>query len=463
MKLHALHFDDTKVEKKVEEILKIEVNRKSKIQNFFKIGIHFCAVKNLRIHPMKRLLIIVSLFLFIPYLHAQNDLDYYINRSLENSPLLKDYQNQLVINKLDSLILRAEYRPQVDFSSSNHLSPIINGFGYDYAIYKRYHVTAMMTVRQTIIGRENMKTRLNTYSLENQSVLNEKKISEQELKLAVSTQYITTYGILEEILFNQELENLLKREEVLLKRLTENTIYKITDYLSFQVTLQQQQLLINEQKAEYKNNLALLNYLCGITDTSFVMLKKPDITLHPTLSFENTLEYFIYQIDSLKIQNSNALIDYAYRPKFDVFADAGYRSTFVLDPYKNFGASIGFSFVIPIFDGNQRQQQHNKWQLAEQTRKYYQDFSRQQYRQQLDQLYQQLDETQRLITQAQPIIKSTQTLVEAYGKQLQTGDAGVTDYILSINQLMNAQHVITQHTNHKMQIINQINYWNHEK
>jgi len=414
---------------------------------------------------MKRILTIVSIFLclLVSCLHAQtNDLNYYISHSLENSPLLKDYQNQIVINRLDSFILKADYQPQVDFSSDNHLSPIVNGFGYDYAIYKKYHVTAVMTVRQTIIGRENMKTRLNTYTLENQSVENEKKISEQELKLAVSTQYISAYGILEEILFNEELEHLLQKEEVLLKKLTENTVYKITDYLNFQVTLQQHQLLISQQKAEYKNHLSLLNYLCGIADTSFVSLEKPDMALQPTLTFENTLQYHTFQIDSLTIQNSDAMIDFAYRPKLDVFADAGYRSTFLVDPYKNFGASVGLSFSIPIYDGSQRQQQHLKMKLTEQTRKNYQDFSRQQYRQRLDQLYQQLTETERLIRQAQTVIKSTQTLMDAYGKQLQTGDATVTDYILSIHQLMNAQHVITQHTNQKLQIINQINYWNHE-
>jgi len=400
---------------------------------------------------MKRSFAIVSLLLLmlIPCLQAQiRNLDYYINYALENSPLLKDFRNQQVINRLDSFILKADYQPKVDFSSYNHLSPIVNGFGYDYPIYKKYHVTAMLTVRQTIIGRENLKTRLNTYTLENQSVENERKISEQELKLAVSTQYITAYGILEEIRFNEELENLLKKEEVLLKKLTENTVYKLTDYLNFQVTLQQQQLFINEQKAAYKNHLALLNYLCGITDMSFVLLDTPGTMLQPLLGFERTLKYYNFQIDSLKIRHRDAIIDLAYRPKLDVFADAGYRSTFLIDPYKNFGASIGLSLSIPIYDGRQRRQQHQKLKLTEQTRKNYQDFSRQHYRQRLDQLHQQLDETQQLINQAQGVVKSSRTLVEAYGKQLQTGDAGVTDYILSIHQLMNAQHVITQHTNH---------------
>ena len=414
---------------------------------------------------MKRPLTITSLFLFmsVAYIIAQsNDLNYYINHSLENSPLLKEYQNQLVINRLDSLILIADFKPQVDFSSYNHLSPIVNGYGYDYAIYKKYHITAVMTVRQTIIGRENLKTRLNVYTLDNQSVENEKKVLEQELKLAVSAQYIASYGILEEILFNEELENLLQKEEVLLKQLTERTVYKLTDYLNFQITLQQQQLLISQQKAEYKNHLALLNYLCGIVDTSYVTLEKPEMSLQPTLTFESTLAFSNFQIDSLKILNKNTLIDFSYRPKLDVFADAGYRGTFFLDPYKNFGASIGLSLSVPIYDGNQRKQQQLKLKATEQNRKNYQDFSRQQYRQRLEQLLQQLNETEHLIRQAQTVVQSTQNLMDAYGKQMQTGDATVTDYILSIHQLMNAQHVITEQTNQKLQIINQINYWNNE-
>jgi len=157
------------------------------------------------------------------------------------------------------------------------------------------------------------------------------------------------------------------------------------------------------------------------------------------------------------------LIDYAYRPKLNLFADAGFNSTFSNYTYKHFGASVGFSLTIPIYDGGRRQQEHNKLKINEQTRKYYQDFSRRQYRQQLDQLAQQLGETERLIDQARTIIKSMQILMEAYGKQMQTGDASITDYILSMNNYISAKHVITQHTNQKLHIINQINYWNHEK
>jgi len=406
---------------------------------------------------------VLFLISFIGVLQAQtNDLNYYINRSLENSPLLKDYQNQMIINRMDSLILKAAYKPQVNFSSTNVWPPVFKGYGYDDVITNGGSYNALLTVSQTIIGQGNLKTRLNTYSLDNQSIQNTKRISEQDLKLAVATQYITAYGILQEIAFNEDIESLLEKEVALLKKLTEGAVYKQTDYLNFQISLQQQQLLINQQKADYQNNIALLNYLCGMEDTSFVRLEKPDIELRPSLLFENTLQFYNFQIDSLKIQNSNALIDYAYRPELNVFADAGFNSSFNFQPYKNWGVSLGLSLIVPIYDGGQRQKQHNKMKLSEQTRENYQDFSRRQYRQQLEQLYQQLEQTEGIINQAQSVVKSTQALMEAYGKQMQTGDAAITDYILSINNYLNAKHVVTQNANNKLQIINQINYWNHE-
>jgi len=414
---------------------------------------------------MKHSIILESflLLLFTLGLHAQtNNLSYYINHSIENSPLLKDYQNQTIINRMDSLILKATYKPQISFSSIDNYPPIVKGYGYDEVVTNGGNYNALLTVSQTIIGRGNMKERMNTYTLENQSVGNAKKISEQDLKLAVTTQYITAYGILQEFLFNEEIENLLAKEELLLKKLTENTVYKQIDYLNFHVTLQQQQLLVSQQKADYQNNIALLNYLCGIVDTSFVRLETPDITLQPTSSFENTLQYYNYQIDSLKIRNTDALIDYDYRPKLDVYADAGFNSSFSYEPYKNFGASIGLSLIVPIYDGGQKQKQHNKMKASEETRKNYQDFSRQQYRQQTAQLGQQLEQTEGIINQAQGVVNSAQTLVDAYGKQVQTGDAAITDYILSINNYLSAKHVIIQQTNNKLQIINQINYWNHD-
>lgn len=118
---------------------------------------------------------------------------------------------------------------------------------------------------------------------------------------------------------------------------------------------------------------------------------------------------------------------------------------------------------MPLYDGGQRQKQHNKIRASEQIRQSYLDFSRNRYRQQLAQLYQQLQQTDDIIRQAQEVVDYTQVLVEAHGKLLQTGNASVTDYVLAVNNLLNARHTVVQSMNNRMQIINQINYWNYEK
>jgi outer membrane protein TolC len=206
-----------------------------------------------------------------------------------------------------------------------------------------------------------------------------------------------------------------------------------------------------------------LNYVCGIEDTTLVELSNPDILLLPPSSFENTLQASQFRLDSLKLLNRDAQVDYAYRPKLDVFADAGFNSSLTYRPYKNFGASVGLSLVAPIYDGNQRQKQHDKIRISELVRQNYREFAQKQYQQQIRQLYQQLQQTDAIIQQAQEVVRYTQALMEAHGKLLQTGNASITDYVLAINNFLNARHAVLQNTNNRMQIINQLNYWNYER
>jgi hypothetical protein len=64
-------------------------------------------------------------------------LEDYVQQAKENSPLIKGYQNQILQGQLDSLILKASLRPQVNMLSNNLYAPIINGHGYDESITNR--------------------------------------------------------------------------------------------------------------------------------------------------------------------------------------------------------------------------------------------------------------------------------------------------------------------------------------
>ena len=154
------------------------------------------------------------------------------------------------------------------------------------------------------------------------------------------------------------------------------------------------------------------------------------------------------------------MVEFNYKPKVNLYADAGYLSSFADLPYKNFGTSFGVNITVPIYDGNQKKMQHDKLSIAEQTRQNYRDYFKKQFDQQVAQLAQQLQATQQLINQTDKQIKYTQTLIEANRKLLETGDVRMADYILAIGNYLTTKNLVTQNTINKLQLINQINYWN---
>ena len=388
------------------------------------------------------------------------DLDFYLGQALQNSPLLKDYQNQVAAGKVDSQIVRAGYLPQVTGSSVNLYAPTVNGWGYDNAISNGGNFSTLVQVNKTLIGHKHLDAELETVRLQNLGLSNTSKISEQDLKKGVTAQYITTYGDMQQLNFNQEIYTLLQREEALLKDLTEKNVYRQTDYLAFLVTVKQESLLIQQLQIQYQNDFGTLNYLCGIMDTATAALQTPAIALQTLPDINNSIFFQQYNIDSLKLRNSRSLIDFNYRPKASLYADGGYQSTLTYEAYKNFGVSFGVMLSVPIYDGHQRKLQHSKLDIAERTRTQYKDFFKNQYSQQIAQLTRQLHSTEALIGQINDQVKYSQALIDVNGKLMGTGDAHIADYILAINNYLNARNLLTQNNITRLQIINQINYWN---
>src|SRR2546423_92727 len=81
------------------------------------------------------------------------DLSYYLENSRSNSPLLRDYQNQVELNKIDSAVLRATMRPQVNGNAQVMVAPAINGYGYDPSITNGGLYMALIGVSQNILNR----------------------------------------------------------------------------------------------------------------------------------------------------------------------------------------------------------------------------------------------------------------------------------------------------------------------
>ncbi len=384
----------------------------------------------------------------------------YIQLGLENSPLLKDLQNQRLTNLIDSLKILASYKVQVNGMSNNSYAPSSNGWGYDYAVTNGTNFAQQVVATKRLVGNQNLNNQHEAIRLLNESLKIAGKISTQDLIKTITAQYITAFGVYQQIKFNQSIIDLLNKEQLVLKIYTEKGIYKQTDYLNFLVTTQQQEIVTEQLNAQFQNEIASLNYLCGIRDTAQVQLLDPIIKMEPLAQIENTVYYQQFVVDSFKLKNATEQIKFNYKPKVNLYADGGYLSTFAQNAYKNFGVSAGVSIAVPIYDGHQKKMQFDKIKISEQTRSDYRDFFKKQFDQQILQLVQQLTATEKIIKQTQKQIVYSESLIEANKKLLEVGEVHITDYILAINNYLFAKNAITQNTINKFQIINQINYWN---
>ena len=407
-----------------------------------------------------RFLFLVFLLLPIYSIGQDKTLDYYISSAVNNSPLLNDYRNQLLANHIDSQLLKASGSIQIHGNGNSYYAPVRNGYGYDEAITNGAQLQALITATKNLIPKRSLNLQFKDLQFISDSIRIASKISEQDLKRNIIGQYITTYGDQLQIQFNNELRYLLSREETVLKRLTQKNVYKQVDYLSFLVTYQQQELTRQQLAAQYKNDYASLNYLAGILDTTAITLTVPNISVATEFSKDTSVFFLKYQLDSLKLINNKSLIDISYKPRINLYADGGILSTLANQPYKNFGNSFGINFVIPIYDGGQKKLQYAKVDIAEKTRLKNQKFFENQYYQQIAQLQQQLYAIDGLLATINKQVKYIETLIDANGKLLETGDIKMTDYVLAINNLVTAKNLVVQNRVSRLQVINQLNYWN---
>ncbi len=414
---------------------------------------------------MKKNKILFIYFLLAPaFLFSQNkDLSFFINSSVTNSPQLYEYRNLLLSNSIDSQLIVAANRFQITGNGNSYYAPVINGYGYDVAITNGQQLSALVALNKQIYNKRNLSLQFQNLQLQKDSLNVNSKITTQDIKKSVITQYITAYGDQLQLDFNNEVIALLSNEDSILKKLTQKNVYKQADYLSFLVTLQQQQLTRNQLLVQYKNDYSTLNYLAGIVDTSTSTLAPPDIQVVKDLIYDSSAFFLKYKLDSLRLINERLMIDVGYRPKVSLFADAGYQTTFTITPYKNFGTNIGVNLSIPIYDGHQKQLQYTKIDIGERTRQRQKEFFTSQLTQQVRQLQQQLTSLESLTEPISKQIQYLETLIEVNARLLETGDIKITDYVLALNNYITSKNLVVQNMIARYQVINQLNYWNTNK
>lgn len=409
----------------------------------------------------KWILVLFLNALFSSFAIGQRSLDEYLQSAIKNSPVFIDNLNQINALRFDSLLMRANLKPQVNFTSNDFFAPTINGFGYDQIITNGGNYNAIVGVNYGLVKKNNLNNKFSSLNIQKQILDLNIKLTERDLKQAVSNQYITVYGEQQALNNVNKVLSILHEEENVLKIMAEKGIYHQTDFLSFSITNKQQQLAYSQQKLQAQSDLYLLNYLSGILDTTYINLPEPGIHLTQNISSYQSIQFRQFAFDSLKLVNTTEQLKLNYQPKINLLGDAGYNSSLIYQAGKNFGASVGLNLTVPIYDGNQRKLQIEKIQLSENTRTCYADFYKKQFSIKQKQLLQQIYDTDKLILQANEQLTMTEKLLNVNIKLLETGDTHIADYILSFANYISSQLILQQLNTSKLQFINQYNYLNY--
>jgi outer membrane protein TolC len=409
---------------------------------------------------MKHILTLSILFATVICYGQGRTLNEYIELAKQNSASIRSLKNQILSNQIDSQILKATTRTQVNFVSNEMYAPVIKGWGYDEIITNIAQVSAMIQATKTFLSKENLGAQYRRIALQNQSLRDTIFLSSKDLVKTITEQYITAYGDQLTMDNSQELYTLLKKESDVLKKLAQSNVIKQTDFLAFDITVKTQELTYLQAQIQYNADYLTLNYLAGIVDTTITRVEEPRLEDSLVHDFYSTAFYQRYVTDSLRIENERKLINYDYRPKVSAFTDGGFNTSLQNTPYKNIGFSFGVNIKKLIYDGHQKRLKYQKLDIEESTRLTNRTFFVNQYRQQVSQLLIQLHATDKLFEQINQQLNYTKTLIIAYDKLLETSDVKVTDLVIAITGYLSAQNAYRQNFISRLKIVNQLNYWN---
>lgn len=411
--------------------------------------------------PMVKSFLILILILFVTAnsYSQKRTLDFYISTGLKNSPLLNDYNNQLQSVRLDSLLAITAFKPQVNVVSQAMYAPAGTNIGYNEAITNGGNYAATIGVKQSLFNNKIKTAQSENISLLKQTLEVNKTITQTDLKRSITLQYITAYADYSQVQFIRKTVEMLNGQQKIIKQLVEAGIYQMTDLLNLSVTIKSQEITGKQVFIQYKNDVALLNLLSGIVDTTTVELEKPDLKLTALPDIQKSPVMLQSKIDSLKNSNSKSLVDLNYRPRLEAFADAGFMAIKPINIPQNFGTSFGLNFSIPLYDGKQRQLEYKKIEINEKSRTLYRDYYSTQYWQQYQTLYEQLRLNDDLIRDINLQLIQQKELIDLYKKvALENAMIRITDYLAAINNYTNTQNSLTIAEMTRLQLINQLNF-----
>ncbi len=420
---------------------------------------------------MKKLLLF--LLILTESIFGQYNLDYFVNKALNNSPVLKDFQNLGLINNLQSkldeaqnsafhLSLTGNYLFAPFFNNNGQLisaNPDPKAIGYDVGITNGGWYSAQVNLEKNIFNSglsDALEEQRLTLGKSYNNRLDEEK---HNLTKQVTDQYINALQNLMLYNLSGNVEKNLSNQLKITGDLVENGYVKAQDYLLLKVELKTQQINLNEMLQNYKSGLMQLYSLCGIKDTQIVEIDSVNLKpIKPVSAQSNFLTKFY--LDSLNTVNQQKLFETKYRPQVNLFFNAGLNAVEINDIQRKFGISAGIDFSMPILDGGQKDITRQQTYLAGKTLGEYKNYLSENIFTQRQNAEVRISSLKKNLADLKEQIGDYQNLLSISKKQLDEGNLSMIEYLTLLKNYIDIKtNKINTEMNYQLEISN-YNYWN---
>jgi outer membrane protein TolC len=427
---------------------------------------------------MKMKPLILSIFLILSFTLSsqQPDLNYFLERAKENSPLINKSKNESLIADLDLRQVRAILsKPEINLESNILFAPIVShddkssGFqfvsegadkytGYDLAITEGGQYQAVVSLRQSLFTGSRYRSYSEMADLSKRINENTIALTFHETEQLVTYQYLLCLKSKTEVANSFSLMKELEDKLAIMKTLVENGIYKQTDLMLLQIEYQTYDVEYRTFQDDYRNNLYDLNLLCGINDTTQFDIQEINLQLKPGI-YSGSQFLTSFKLDSINVLTSLSISELKYKPEVSLFADAGLNAVY-LPSFNRLGFSTGISFKMNLFDGNQKKIQRDKAAINLRTI----DFEKNNFLTKNDIYKNKTLSNIRSLGSKLKIVESQldqySILLEAYSKELYQGEVSILEYKNLIKEIVTKKQERLILKMDVQMLINSYNYWN---